>query len=204
MKKILIIFFILFSLIGCEQGSKLKLVTGVSVEKEEEMKKIFEECGFEEKISRIEYDETLDNTYGEGNKGYRISYEIYDVYFSDVELFLKPDGSVSVIKWETKNLYIDGEVIDDIRNYFMTAKERNEYVEHSQRAIKEILKSPSSAKFPNVSYWYLKKNEGKVIIESYVDSQNSFGAMIRADFQITIDFKTKRITSLIFEGKRVR
>lgn len=200
MKKILIIFFILFSLIGCiERESNLKKVTGVSVEKEEEMKKIFKECGFEKEILHIQHDSTLDNLYGEGNKGYKID---YNGYILEVLLFLKPDGSVSVIKWGTKHFYINGEKKDNIRHYFMTNEEENDYIAYSKKVITEgLLKSPSSAKFPTVSHWTVKKEKGNVIIKSYVEAQNSYGVMIKSNFQIKMDFETYYIFSLIFDGK---
>lgn len=55
--------------------------------------------------------------------------------------------------------------------------------------VKEQLKSPASAKFPDSR---LKKSHttalggGKYRINSWVDSQNSFGAMIRTKFSCTI------------------
>lgn len=59
----------------------------------------------------------------------------------------------------------------------------------SQSAIKQRLKAPSTAKFPrgsDFSYSFITPNQHKVI--SYVDSQNSFGAMIRTNYTIILEF----------------
>jgi hypothetical protein len=57
----------------------------------------------------------------------------------------------------------------------------------AENFVKLSLKSPSTAKFPFFG-------EGKetttdtYIVDSYVDSQNGFGAMIRSNFSITLQF----------------
>nr|WP_315152322.1 hypothetical protein [uncultured Flavobacterium sp.] len=62
----------------------------------------------------------------------------------------------------------------------------------AQMEVEENLKSPSTADFP----WDIepvKANDSTYTIVSYVDSQNGFGAMIRANFmvEVTIDRQTK-------------
>jgi len=64
------------------------------------------------------------------------------------------------------------------------------YIE-AESFVKKNLKSPSTAEFPGWSIAekhvkYLSSN--KYSIESYVDSQNSFGATIRTNFSCTILF----------------
>ena len=57
----------------------------------------------------------------------------------------------------------------------------------SQSVCEKYLKSPSSAKFPYYSSISVKRLEaGKYLINAYVDSQNSFGAMVRADYSVVI------------------
>ena len=61
----------------------------------------------------------------------------------------------------------------------------------SQSFVKKHLKSPSTAEFP---YYNRVKNNVKYLgtnkykIDSYVDSQNSFGATIRTNYSCTIIF----------------
>ncbi|MGA9591266.1 MAG: hypothetical protein WBV11_15660 [Salegentibacter sp.] len=62
---------------------------------------------------------------------------------------------------------------------------------YAEDAVKKHLKSPSTAKFPGT----IEKNEhvqylgnGEYQIHSWVDSQNSFGAMLRSNFSVIIEF----------------
>lgn len=80
--------------------------------------------------------------------------------------------------------------------------------DNSMETVKSNLKSPSSAEFPG-SFWdgydgwlyFIKDNV--VTISSYVDSQNSFGAMIRNEFivQYTIVDKKVSLTYLLIGDK---
>ncbi len=54
--------------------------------------------------------------------------------------------------------------------------------------VESMLKSPRSAKFPWFDYSYKLLGNQKYRITSYVDSQNSFGAMIRTHYNITIQY----------------
>lgn len=59
----------------------------------------------------------------------------------------------------------------------------------AKKGIKKMLKSPSSAKFANEfddETKYKINSDGSIIIQSYVDSQNSFGAMIRTHYRCTV------------------
>jgi len=63
---------------------------------------------------------------------------------------------------------------------------------YAEDFVKKQLKSPSTAKFPGI----IEKNKqsvnlggGTFKIDSWVDSQNSFGAMIRTNFSCIIVFK---------------
>jgi uncharacterized OB-fold protein len=61
----------------------------------------------------------------------------------------------------------------------------------SQTAVEKQLKSPSTAKFPYYSddgVSVTKLATDKYRVSAYVDSQNSFGAMVRATYTVTITF----------------
>lgn len=65
-----------------------------------------------------------------------------------------------------------------------------------KNAVKDRLKSPSSAEFPNV----LAKNvidENTFSLDSYVDSENGFGAMLRANFHCKVKYLNKGKWELI-------
>lgn len=68
---------------------------------------------------------------------------------------------------------------------------------YAEDAVKKKLKSPSTAKFPGTfekdkHIRYLGNKEYQ--INSWVDSQNIFGAMIRTNFSVTIVFDDKNVS----------
>ena len=68
---------------------------------------------------------------------------------------------------------------------------------YAEGFVEKMLKSPSTAEFPGViekDKHITDLGEGKYKINSWVDSQNGFGATIRTNFSCTI----------IFEGNKVR
>lgn len=57
----------------------------------------------------------------------------------------------------------------------------------SQEYVKQRLKSPGSAKFPWGSYTATPTSEkGVYLVKGYCDAQNAFGALIRLDYQATM------------------
>ena len=57
---------------------------------------------------------------------------------------------------------------------------------YTKMYVENNLKSPSSAKFPWAFTDYVHRNGTTYTISCYVDSQNSFGAMIRTYFDATV------------------
>ena len=65
------------------------------------------------------------------------------------------------------------------------------YKDYAEQCVNLVLKSPSTAEYPGSFFnpfegWSITKKGDVVTIESYVDSQNSFGAVVRAYFVIKI------------------
>ena len=59
----------------------------------------------------------------------------------------------------------------------------------SKRFVTQALKAPSTAEFPGMDgYVATDLGEGKYRVQSYVDSQNGFGAMIRSDWTTVVHF----------------
>ncbi len=50
--------------------------------------------------------------------------------------------------------------------------------------VKQLLKSPTSAEFDNEKTWYLK--DSVFMVKGTVDSQNSFGAILRANYECKV------------------
>ena len=69
-----------------------------------------------------------------------------------------------------------------------------ETVDHAKTApyaalkfVEQNLKSPSTAKFSRNPY-VDKKDDNVFIVKSYVDAQNSFGAMIRENYEVKLRY----------------
>lgn len=77
-------------------------------------------------------------------------------------------------------------------------KERDKYLcVQANEYIKNTLKSPSTAKFsdPNALHEenvILGNEQNSYVVIGYVDAQNSFGAMIRSNFSVTIRIKNNQ------------
>ncbi|QVY64230.1 hypothetical protein [Polaribacter sp. Q13] len=82
-------------------------------------------------------------------------------------------------------------------------KEKNNYFSNeqatyaAQQFVEKQLKSPSTAKFPSLNKANVEKLNNIYTISSYVDSQNSFGAIIRSNYVVKLKEKENGNISLI-------
>jgi hypothetical protein len=77
----------------------------------------------------------------------------------------------------------------------------------AEEVIKGILKAPSTAKFVDVEAYELSNEKDVWAINGYVDSQNSFGAMIRSQWEVQLDYsdgKGGTVKSILFDGKKMQ
>lgn len=206
MRKGIKYFFIIFiglMIVGLYMGltmdSQLKRVAELSDNQEKIIVQTIKDIGIDGNIEKVEHDEMLDGMYSETGKGYRISISNSDI--NNLILYLKEDKDIEAINWADINFYKDGEVKDSIKDYLLTSSERAQYQNRAEELIKSILISPTSAKFPNSTQWNIGINKGIVFMQSFVDSQNAFGAMIRNNFSVKYDRKNAVVTSLIIDGK---
>lgn len=152
-----------------------------------------------ESVKSVTHDELLDNAYLDGEKGYRVA----SGSLNNIILYMNPDDSVHYIKYADNVLFEDGEVKASIKDFTFTSNEIAQLQTACQSTVKEILKSPSSAKFPNVNEWAFQKKDDEILIQSYVDSENSFGANLRSKFQFTINASDNTVKSFIFDGEEM-
>lgn len=159
---------------------------------------ILTSCGIAD-LDSVEHDELLDDVHFEGETGYRISSE--DI--NNIILYLDADNNVYSIRYADHDLYADGKKIASLTDYTMTINEMTKWQLLCENKVKEVLKSPSSAKFPNILEWKFRKEKNIITVQSYVDAQNSFGAMIRSDFQFKFNSDDNTITSFIFDNEQI-
>lgn len=205
---VIIVFFVICAGIGIIMSLTMDKVTNkkseitkyidVTDEQGDNIEKVLSDCGIEQ-IKSIEHDELLDNAHIEDETGYRLATENID----NIILYLLSDKSVNQIRYADYDLYIDGSVVATLQDYTVSMDEVNKYQYLCQEKIKEILKSPSTAKFPNYTQWGFKQEKNIFTVQGYVDAQNSFGAETRSNFQFIIDINDDTIQSFIFDGEEL-
>ena len=204
---ILVVFFILCAGIGIimsltnnttNQKSGVAKYIDVTDEQSVNIEEILKSCGIE-KIKSIEHDELLDNAHIDGEKGYRITCSDAD----NIILYLTSDDEVNQIRYADYDLYINNEKTAVLQDYVVSLEEMNKYQYLCQEKVKEVLKSPSTAKFPNYTEWGFKQENNIFTVQGYVDAQNGFGAEIRSNFQFVIDMDSDTIQSFIFDGQEI-
>ena len=79
--------------------------------------------------------------------------------------------------------------------------EQSAYYIITKEIVDSALKSPSSADYPSLTFSpqdiAMKKSGDLVVVQSYVDAQNGFGAMIRTNY--TVEFRVIDIDSFSYE-----
>lgn len=205
---IIIVFFFICAGIGIIISLTLDKITNnqsevakyidVTDEQAFSIEKVLSDCGIEH-IKSIKHDGLLDNAHIDGETGYRLSTGNID----NIILYLSPDKSVNQIRYADYDLYIDGSNIATLQDYTISKDELDKYQYLCQEKVKDILKSPSTAKFPNYTQWGFKQEKNIITVQGYVDAQNSFGAETRNNFQFIIKMTDDTIQSFIFDGKEL-
>ena len=178
MKKFVVLFVLLlacFSLSGCTSDPNIKKIqkeTKLNTSKSEKIFKTLQDVGIDE-ISSFKCNQVYCTA---ENSNLLSSY--FSVYIDN--------GKVSKISdYQGHTFFENGSVKSNIFDYNMTVSSLIYLVETSEAKTKTILKSPASAVFPDWKQWGVKIEKDIVEIEGFVDSQNSFGAMLRTPLSFT-------------------
>lgn len=169
----------------------------VNKEKAIEISEIIQKCDINPEL--IEHDEMLDNWNFEGERGFRISYNATN----NIILTLNKDDSIYLLRYGSHHLYENNKIVGKINDYMVTFGERVSIEDICKSNVKRVLKTPDSAKFANSNEWSFEKVDGEIVVKSYVDSQNSFGATLRSEFQFKFSTKTEDITSFVFDDEKL-
>ena len=96
-----------------------------------------------------------------------------------------------------------GGVLDNISRYYLSDDEKSLYFYQSEELIKQCLRSPSSADFPNwySGSWQIARRDDVITIVSYVDAQNAFGAMIQSKFVLQFSYANQLCTYCQLDGE---
>ena len=93
-----------------------------------------------------------------------------------------------------------GGALANIEDYYLSSYESNYYKGMAEQHVKQYLKTPSAASFPDLtdtSAWIVSRYKDTVTVSAWVDSQNSYGAQLRSDFVIQMSYASQG-TSLTY------
>ena len=97
-----------------------------------------------------------------------------------------------------------GGVLDKVTNYVLDTEDRGLFMYLTEEVVKRSLKSPSTAKFPGIfeqDQWRMGRDHDIVTVKSWVDAQNSFGAVIRAQFTAQFSYSSQDLLYLELDGQ---
>lgn len=97
-----------------------------------------------------------------------------------------------------------GGKLDDVTRYIISESEKYMFISDAKSYVEQGLKAPSTADFPSQflsSDWKVNRKDDVVTVSSYVDAQNSFGAMIRSNFIVQISYSTSSCLYLEIDGQ---
>lgn len=120
--------------------------------------------------------------------GARYQYNYKD---AGITVYLNKDNTVNGLTSGTVKLYEKGKALVNINDKIITTEEKVALQTSAKDVVTRALKAPSTAKFPGefltpLEDWSFARNKDVYQVSSYVDAQNSFGAMIRSDFIIKV------------------
>lgn len=163
---------------------------GINATQEKNIREALNKCGITqvESIKRMDYSQI----------GFDIKAKNVD---ETIFLYVKENNKnrVEQICFSAEDLYMNGKVLRKLADYTLSTDQRLKIQISSEDYVRKSLKSPSTAHFPNYDEWNIYKKHGVIFAESYVDSQNSFGAVIRSHFKLTI--KNNRVAKYTMDGQ---
>jgi hypothetical protein len=180
------------------QKSILAEAMDLTEQQEQDMQAIFDACGV------VEIKEVTKNQESEE----RTSYYVRD---DETEHYRGINGSIVVwvnnstkavetIYFNDQDIYIDGAVVAQVSDYYISSEQRDEYRVSAQTLVKECLNYPDTAKFGAASKWSFGVRDGYDVIQSSVTAKNALGVESTEDFQIKVDRATGTAVSLILGG----
>lgn len=171
---------------------------GLTEEQEANVLAIFEQCGI------LEVKEVTKIQAGESRTSF---------WVDDVETASYKGGDSTVVVWldnESKtveeiyfgdnDIYVDGQVVAQVPDFYVSSVQRDEYRVSCQMLIKQCLKYPDTAKFESASGWAFGVRDGLDVIQSTVTAKNASGVESSEQFQIKIDRSTGEAVSCILGG----
>ena len=179
---------------------------GISETDFAEINTVFEKCGFS-KITKVEKEDTLDD----GTTSYYIEMEgvkpneiisAGKTKGNIIYVYLTKDNKLSEISVNFNPVYKNGKVLNKIVAFTeLSIEEKTNCQLICENSVKNLLKSPTTAKFCKFTEYHWSKQNGIINAQGFVDSQNGFGAMIRTNYLLTYDCIKQKAISLNIDGE---
>lgn len=148
---------------------------GYPLEQYLNMKNAMIDCGFD--------DLSISTTMAIG------THEAFTQYnHNPVTIRFDDDGAVTKIYSGDLDIYVDGVCVNPVSDVFLDSLQSITLCNAAISDIKSYLKAPATAQFPEAndsSAWDISWDDDYFYVSSYVDSQNSFGALVRTQFTAT-------------------
>ena len=177
------------------EKSKIEEAVGCSQDEAKAIEDILKQCDITD-YQDVKADKGLNGAWNKKDKGYRVETQDGD----EVLMWLTQKNKVLVLKYADNMLYKKGKAKAKLTDYVLSSEEVTKWEVECKSQVEAMLKSPSSAKFGG---WKYGKDKNQIVVQGYVDAENSFGAEIRSQFQFKINRKTEAITSFIFDGQEL-
>ena len=84
-------------------------------------------------------------------------------------------------------LFLYSSKLDEYERNGIKLSERDQVALYAQCVETQVLKSPASAIFPPLDQMIVTGQDGRYSVSGFVDSQNSYGAMIRSNYSFNIE-----------------
>lgn len=138
--------------------------------------------------------------------------EDYNTMYGGLNISIKMiDGAVDRVQCGGYLFYENGKAQKQVPDYLITDEEKLTARRLTKEIINTLLTSPSSAEYPDgwlspLEGWDMVKQDGVITVKSYVDSQNSFGVLVRTRFEADydVDGGYMTIVKLTVDGKNIK
>jgi uncharacterized protein (UPF0333 family) len=180
------------------QKSVLAETMDLTEQQEQDMQAIFDACGV------VEIKEATKNQEGEESTSYYVRDDETEHYTGmNGNIVVWVDNSTKAVKaiyFDDQDIYVDGAVVAQVPDYYISSEQRDAYRVSAQTLVKECLNYPDTAEFGAASKWSFGVRDGYDVIQSSVTAKNAVGVESTEDFQIKVDRATGTAVSLILGG----
>lgn len=185
---------------GSGGTSKSTLAKGMELtaEQEQAVLEVFEACGI------LEVKEVTTNQEGEQQTSYYVrdvETDSYKAMGGNIVVWANNETkAITAIYFDDNDIYVDGAVVAQVSDFYVSSTLRDEYRVTAQIIVKECLTYPDTAKFGSSSKWAFGVKDGCDVAQSTVTAKNAFGMESTEQFQIMFDRATGNPTSVIIGG----